>query len=301
MALNDLQEVIFAIQGLSANEYFPILWQHLQRFGFRFGEDNLVCDLTKAGYATCHSVDTVSLEDADIWFELQENQLIDFWYQRRKTMDVKVITTNPPRVPLNLQLLALRFFQQSFDKKYPLSDREELIYRALFAFKDPEVLWVSNEGVKALRYPEALKGYDVYVSSGFSNPSMKPAALQSEQYKIMGYGYELMLFAEPSAHFLRDIFKHNVQYICETKKHIMRDHWVRFDKTFPYHTQDLAGLVTVTPTWIPQYFPLQTGVVYWNLLVGVNETELGIAEKCGVEAGLLDIWDKQQRGDETKV
>jgi len=301
MALNDLQEVIFAIQGLTSTEYYPMLWKNLQRFGFKFGEDYLICDLAKAGYAKCRSVNTASLDEADLWFDLQENELIDFRYQRRDSMSVKVTTSSPSRVPLSLQLLALRLFQKSFDKKYPITDREDLIYHALFSFKEPEVLWKSKGGVKALLYPEAHEGYDVYVSSGFSNPSMKPAALESDDFKIMGYGYELIMFAKPTATLMRDIFIYAVQSICETKHHIMRDHWVRFDKGFPYETGGLAGLVAVTPTWVPEYFPLQSGVVYWNLLVGVNEKELKIAEKKGVEAGLLDKWDKDNRGDATVI
>jgi len=294
------KKVVFAIQSLCATEYFNILWRKLHKFGFKFDNEYLVCDINEGGFATCHEVEMASLDQAELWFELDEQQLIDFAYDNRKSVDVKIVTSNPERVPLSLQLLALRLFQKSFNKKFPISDREELIYPALFDYKDPDLLWESAGGVRALCYPGGYEGLDVYVSSGFSNPEMKPAALKSEDYKIMGYGYELILFAKPEAKYLRDIFIYAVQNICETKHHIMRDHWVKFEEGFPLETGGLAGLVCVTPTWVPEYFPLQNGVVYWNLLVGVGAEELAIAENQGVEASLIEKWDAEERGDATQ-
>lgn len=300
----DLEEITHAIQGSCAvSEYFPYLWRHRSRIGFRFGEQQVLCVLESDGSSECQPSGTSFPEGTDLLLEMPFEQLLSFVRQKRDGVDVKVRSVDASKVPLSLQMLANRVFQKSFDKKFPVSDREDLIYHSLFSFKQPTVLWEASKlGVRALLYPEAYEGSDVYVSSGFSNPGMKPAAIKSEYHKIMGYGYELIMFAKPTARFLKDIFVYAVATTCETRHHLMRDHYVRFDKSFSYERGSLAGLVVVTPKWIPEYFPLQNGVAYWNLLVGVREDELRIAEKQGVEAegGLLDRWDADKRGDLTE-
>ncbi len=295
----DRDAVVRALQViLPRSPHFPYLFRRVTQFGISFGREGLLVNLDFAS----QRIDFEHVPDPrqaqpPLWVEVRERDLLAFAGALTPIPNLKVVTPGSPTPPPPpLERLLLRVFTPPGTPS-PVSDREDLIDATLFGFREPKVLWRAEElPVQVLFYPEAVDGLHAYVTSGFSNPELGPAAVSGDGLPASGFGYELILLDEQPVSLLAGQFVAWTRYVCRTREHILRGNWLEYEEGGLPGTV-LAGFLIVPPLSIPPSFPVGVGLGLWNLLLGATREELDLAKKTRVtdvaqkllEAGYRDF------------
>lgn len=275
--------VVAALQQIiQGSPFFPILFPVVRQFGLSLGRDGMLVNLD-------HASDNVDFEyTADvtqdkppIWIEVKERDLLRYAEEGAAIPNLKM-RTDASVLPPPVERLLMKLFTPP-SAKMPVSDREDLIYAALFGFKEPVGLaQIEDPPVIALAYPEAVGGLHAFVSSGLSNPDLGPPAFEYEDTTLSGFGYELVMLAEDLEGPLREQFVNWVRYVCRTKEHIVRGNWLEYEEGLLPGTT-IGGYLIVPPTKFPEEFPLGEGrSAWWNLLLPATPQEIAQAKKVGV-------------------
>jgi hypothetical protein len=155
---------------------------------------------------------------------------------------------------------------------FPLDDREELIYPALFGFESaPAVFWESRQNVlKVLRYGSRL------VTSGLSEPWFrKPQLFSSEN--VSGTGYELL--TDSTDRKAANEFVSWVEYVERGGDDIALGNWLEFDAIESIPKAETSGFLVVPPRDMAPQFPVGSSHAYWHQLLPISGLEL-TAAKC---------------------
>ncbi len=275
--------VIRSLQTIfGRSPHFPFLFRSVTALGVSTGREGVLVNLDFAGgRVEFDFVADTAEAPAPFWVEMREKDLLAFAENLAPIPNLKVETPAGSQVPPGLERLAARVFRAP-GSKAPESDREEVIYASLFGFQEPRLLWQSEDlPVRVLVYPEALEGFDVWVTSGFSSPDLSPAATPQNGVTPSGWGYELILVSEPKETILPGQFSAWARRVCKTREHILRGNWLEYPEGSIPKTS-LAAFVVVPPLRIPGSFPVGEGTCVWNLLLGVTAEELEHAKRTNV-------------------
>lgn len=284
----DRDRVSEALQTiLQSDEHFPLLMRNASRVGFRFGEEVflLEMDAEQGRVGLEHHASAQGL-DPELWVEIAPEALFARAFEGRQATGFR-IQTGPRGQVLHpsMERLIARIIEGGDAARHPLSDREDLIYPALFGFGEPQPVWQqAGGGVQVLRFAGAYEGRDAWVSSGLSDPARGPSPLEIEGFRPAVAGYELVLFAAPEDAVLGQQLAGWVDYVCQTRSHILQGSWLEYAEGRIPQTS-LSGFLVVPPITIPDRFPLQDGIVHWSLLLGATGQEIEVAK----ESSVIDI------------
>ena len=299
----DRDAVVRALQViLPRSPHFPFFWRSADRFGVSTGREGMLVNLDFENESiTFEYVPDPRESTSALWIEMKERDLLALANELRVVPDLKIV--RPAAVTLNpaMERMLLRVFTPP-GAPTPITDREDLIYPALFGFGEPKVLWQADDlPVQVLFYPEAVEGQHAYVTSGLSNPELGPPATTTEGLPPSGFGYELILLDEKLLSLLAGQFVAWTRYVCRTKEHVLRGNWLEYSEGGLPDT-NLAGFLIVPPLLIPEEFPVGAGTAQWNLLLGATAEELALAKSTSVmdvaqkllEAGYRDLTPMQR-------
>ncbi|MBV7275914.1 suppressor of fused domain protein [Clostridium sp. PL3] len=275
---------------LEKSPYFEYLYRNAKQIGFKFEKE---CELLTLDYekesVNIKTFDSGKKLEPELWVELDEAELIRF-AEKGIALSRIVISTSDKGQLLDpaIDTILRRIFMPPTDKKYPLNDRVELIYGGMFGFQEPTIVWKSDKSqLLVIKYDNVFNGLDVYITAGFTNPTLEHSLIELEEGKISGYGYELMIFAESD-----DIVFHReliswAKYIDDTGNHIYQGQYLEYNEGIIQGT-NLAGFILLTPIEFPEVIPVSDGFGVLNLLIGVTEKELQVAKKQDI----YDVADK---------
>jgi hypothetical protein len=263
-------------QLLSHSPYTYFLSRHVDRVGVRVdGVTMLVALDAQSG--------EVSLQVCDdhvrpvFWVACSFSSLKSAVDQGHGVNDL-TIRTGPmgqvvhPRV----EQILLRCFQAS---PFPIDDREELIYPALFGFSPPRIVWQSQRNLLRVLHYVASNGVSFCVSSGLSEPwAWQPAEIYDE--KVSGAGYELVVKTSESA--VIDEFSSWVQYIEQSGAHLLPGNWLEYKEGKKIPGTNIAGFLVVRPTTFIDHFPVGELTAHWHSLVPASPTQLDLAKRTDV-------------------
>jgi hypothetical protein len=280
--------------------YFEYLCRHVSQIGFVFekgceivrlaGKSNreaesLVQALGLSSSSNIGIVDTKSLSSCEeakpeVWVEMNELELFSLLTAGESVSKLGVTITNEGAlVHPKVETIVQRIFMPSEEKKFPISDRVELIYGALFNFIEPKVVWTSNDNeLIVLKYESAFEGLDVFITSGFSNPEKEHSKIEFDQGSASGYGYELMILASPEDLILKRELVSWTKYVYESGQHIYPGQYLEYQEALIPGT-DLTGFIIVPPLEFPEILPVGEGYCRLNLFIGVTGPELGLAKE----------------------
>jgi hypothetical protein len=276
--------VVKALQTiLPRSPHFPLLFRRATRFGLSTGVEGLAVDLDFArGSVDFEYVGEPTPDRAPLWLEVRERDLLAFASDAKPLPRPKIVRPAGSDAPPELERLLLRVFTAP-GTPTPVSDREDLVYPALFGTRPAQQLWKAEDlPVQVLFYPEAVEGRHAYVTSGFSNPELGPPATPPDDVPPSGFGYEMILFEEEQALGpLAGQFVAWVRYVCRSREHVVRGNWLEYAEGGLPGTV-LAGFLIVPPVTIPRTFPVGTGQAQWSLLLGATAEELALAKQTRV-------------------
>jgi Suppressor of fused protein (SUFU) len=281
----DKNSIVTIVQSvLERSPYFYYVFRHARQLGFRIGEHSLLMDLEfDSGKVNFSFLEPLAKAQPQLWVEVEEHALLSLESDHNRIL-LRIETSERGQVlhPA-VERLLLKCFEPTSNRSGTISDREDLIYAALFDFVEPQTLWRSTNGQLAgLRFPEGAEGLDAYVSSGFSNPDTGAPSLVVEGIKLVGFGYEVAVLAAPQDRMIGRELVGWIRYVHETGNHILRGNWLEYEEGVIPGT-GLAGFLVVSPSSFPELFPLIDGFCCWHLLLGVTKPELQVAKQAGVE------------------
>jgi hypothetical protein len=295
----DRDAVVRALQAiLPRSPHFPFFWRRATQFGISTGREGLLVNLDFASQAIDFEyVADPRASSSPLWLETKERDLQAFAAAAQPIPSLKVVRPAASDLPPSMERLLLRVFSPP-GAPAPVSDREDLIYEALFGAREPQQLWKADDlPVQVLFYPDAVDGLHAYVTSGLSDPELgPPAPVQAETLPPSGFGYEMILFDEKPLSLLAGQFVAWVRYVCRTREHIVPGNWLEYEEGGLPGTA-LAGFLIVPPVTIPRTFPVGSGEAQWSLLLGATAEELDLAKRTRVmevaqkllEAGYRDF------------
>jgi hypothetical protein len=295
--------VVEALQSVfQRSPYFDYLFRNARQFGVKTGREGMIVNLDYGtGGIGFEYVAEAAKAAPPLWIGLRERDLLKSAAEGGAVAGLRVETTpsTPPPDPA-LERLLLHVFGNGAAP--PVSEREDLIYHALFGGSDPHLVWQSEElPVRVLVYEGAFDDKYAFVTSGFSNPELGPPAGKRDDLLLVGFGYELILLSDKPGGPLARQFVDWTDYVCRTKEHILRLNWLEYQEPRIPNTT-LSGFIVVPPLTIPEHFPVNGGSAVWNLLLGVTAEELAVAKKDGAlavakklaDAGFVD-WTPAER------
>lgn len=281
--------VVHALQEiLQGSPYFPFLYRNATQFGVSLGRDGILVNMDFAqDNIDFEYVADVTQAKPPLWIECKERDLLAYAQQGTFIPDLKMRTDEAVLHP-SLERLLMRVFTPP-SAKLPVNEREDMIYRSLFGFKDPlELAETANPQVMVLAYPAAIEGLHAYVSSGLSNPELGPPAFTFRDVPLSGFGYELVMLSEELDGELKNQFINWVSYVCRTKEHIVRGNWLEYQEGLLPGTS-IGGYLIVPPTQFRPKFPMGEDRMAWfNLLLPATPQEIAAAKQSGV----LDVAQK---------
>jgi hypothetical protein len=198
----------------------------------------------------------------------------------QRSLQEVVVRTGPSGTNLHprIERLLLRCFDVP---PYPLDDRDELIYPALFGFDESLTLWRSARSMlRVVRFQRASTALaNPCVSTGLSEPWVWQPA---EIYKcpVAGAGYELVVLNADQ--LLASEFSAWVRYVEESHAHILPGNWLEYDKGQSIPGTNVAGFLVVRPERVPESFPVGDSVAYWHELIPVGASALQKAKATDV-------------------
>ena len=190
-----------------------------------------------------------------------------------------VVRTGPmgqvvhPRV----EQILIRCFQVP---PFPIDDREELIYPALFDFSPPQIVWQSQRNpLRVLHYGNPSRDASFCVSSGLSDPWVWQRAEIYDE-RVSGAGYELVIKTSDPA--VIGEFSSWVEYIEQSGAHILPGNWLEYKEGKLIPGTNVAGFLVVRPTTFLAHFPVGALTAHWHSLIPVSSTQLDLAKRTDV-------------------
>ncbi len=276
MILNDRVNALHNI--LKRSPYSEYLYRNATRIGFRFENGSVMLNINYSnGSINLENYDDGNLIEPELWVEVYERELIEFAENEKPFSKINISTSGLGQV---LEPAVERIIQRILmpcNNGYPLCDRIELIYGGLFGFDDPEMIWKGKNNLYVLKYEKAFKGFDVYVTSGFTNPDIGKSDIKLEEGKVSGYGYELMILANINDTILVKEFVEWVKYIDVTGKHIYQGQYLEYSEGIIPGT-NLGGFIVLSPLELPEVIPVSDGFGVFNMLIGVTKEELEVVK-----------------------
>lgn len=266
-------------QLLSRAAYVYFLARHVAQVGVRVDGVVMLLDLNaRTGEV---SVTLCELEDQarpTLWVECALSEL-ESAARDGTSVTGLVIRTGPMGqvVHPRAEQLLIRCFQAP---PYPIDDREELIYPALFGFEPPRIVWESRQTLlRVLHYEDSASGSSFCVSSGLSEPwAWQPAEIYDQG--VSGAGYELVVKTlEPAV--VKE-FSGWVQYVEQSESHLLPGNWLEYEAGKLIPGTNLAGFLVVKPTSFLPDFPVGSSNAHWHSLVPVSLAQLDHAKRSDV-------------------
>lgn len=277
---------------LERSPYFEFLCRHIASIGFKFPDCSEVVLLagkqgqrtplaemlglssSNIGIVDIQSVEQTDESAAEIWVEFDESEWMELAEKGTPVSKMRISATGiHPRIETMVQRI---FFPLA--EGYPLADRIELIYGSMFGFQEPQWVWKSErKDLFVLKYERVYNGLDAYITAGFTNPELGRSAIEFEDRPVSGYGYELMILAEPEDTVYRKELIGWANHVVETGKHIYPGEYLSYKEERIAGT-DLGGFIVVPPIDFPEIIPVGAGYGRLNLLLGVTAQELNIAK-----------------------
>jgi len=281
--LNSPDKVVESIQKIfNRSNYFEYVFRNMHSIGFRFESFAILLELEyeldKIKFIYFENISSLKPE---LWIVVEQNALHEFADQQTpiKTIEIETSSSGQLVHPL-LERLIIRCFQSTND--YHISDREELIYPALFSFIEPVIVYSHKKPpINVLLYKNGYNTKDVIITAGFSNPEIGTSPIENHnEKKLSGYGYELIALSEGDDCIVNELINW-VKYIINTKKHLFIGNWLEYEEGKIPKT-DLSGFLIVNPCTLPEYFPVADGIAYLYIFLGVTESELKYAKNNDV-------------------
>lgn len=268
MAGRPIGEMLSCILGRSP---YPILvFRHIRQLGIHVG-DNAFSFTIEGRTATLKVVDGKFAEpDMPFWLELDVGILES---ALRESSSVQPATVQTGRDGLTCDPRIMRLLLRCLEvPPFPLDDREELIYPALFGFAEPQIVWESNESLlRVLRFGES--GF--VVSSGFTEPwSFEPAEIYKDG--CAGAGYELLLKCSNPA--LIEEFTDWVRYVERTQQHLLPGNWLELEGGVSIPNTDFYGFIVVEASITPSDFIVGDARATLHQLLPVTADQLRAAK-----------------------
>lgn len=290
-------EAIHAI--LTNSDYFPYLFRTANMIGFRIEEEAMVVSFDFAqeemdldyypDYRECSPELWVVLSEADLLQAAQEN--LPLRGVRLETSE-KGQVLNPTIDRILLRCLSGR-------PPYPVEDRDELVYGALFGFEDPDILWISQDAdVEVQRFLQPTSEQIALVTSGLSDPDRVAPSANGESESHVSC-YELVILLESANDILERQFCGWVEYRVSTGKHLLLGQYLEYDEGAIPGT-DLGGFLIVPPESLPPSFPVVDTQADWHLFLGVTPRELEEAKVRSVST-VAELLAQNGMGDLTSA
>ncbi|HLO88309.1 MAG TPA: suppressor of fused domain protein [Nostocaceae cyanobacterium] len=282
------KEAVFAAiqQIFQTSPYFDFVFPHLSQLGLKIADEAILINLDyQNSNINVSYFSTWQNLYPQLWIYIQEKALLEFAFQQIKieTLILENPGTSQPPIHPALERLILKCFEVPTIYNSSITDREDLIYAALFSFREGEIIWQHSElDIKVLKYHHALNGLDVYVTSGFSNPEFGNTSNITEEYNLIGFGYELILLSPPDTSILGEHLVGWTKYIINTGNHLLREDWLEYAEEIISGT-NLSGFIITSPQSFPEQFPLFDGICFWHLLLGVTPPELNMIKTTNGE------------------
>lgn len=204
--------------------------------------------------------------------------------------EVKGLVVEPgvpgKRLPNTIKCLAERCFAVP---PFDCTDRDELVYPALFGTTTRQQVWESPTGsIRVFCYPIAGEGKVHCVSSGLSNCLMQYGTGSGKD----PVGYELIAILD-SIESVQE-FCSWVSYLVQGGSDILPDERLicRSGQTIP--GTEYAGFLVTRPHTVLPCFPVGSRLASWHYLVPATQAELRAAEHEGTEKivrSLPRYWD----------
>jgi len=276
-------------QILDGSSYFPYLIRNVRHVGFKIGGHALLMDIDfGSGRVKISRHEAAGSQEPEVWVTVEERSLLEADVKAPR-LSVRQLWT-PQRAephPALEQILA-RCFDVGLHGP-ARSDREDLVFGALFGFTTPEVLWQhSTSGVRVLLYRAGIEGLDACVTSGFTDPEIGTTEFPEP---LLGFGYELVMLCQRDEPVLWKEFQGWARYVLETGNHVLRGNWLEYQEGRIPGT-DLGGFLVVAPATFPARFPLAGGYGQFNLLLGATPTELEAAKRSSVVPVAQQLFEK---------
>jgi hypothetical protein len=284
VALNQEQSDRFAEaihSALAKSDYFPFLFRAASEIGIKLDNKAMLVKFDPANEKMTIDCDVDDREcSPELWVHLSDDDILGRMYGNDHIGRIRITTSERGQV-VHPTVDRLLYSCLAATSPYPLTDREELVYGALFGFEEPQVLWASEtSSARALRIRRPSTGQITLVSSGFSDPD-RESAPGRDRANASGFGYELvMMIASPDESLERE-FCVWVEYVETTGKHLLLGQYLEYEERFIPGTQ-LGGFIVVPPESIPPLFPVADGEAAWHLLLGVTPQELKEAKEHDV-------------------
>lgn len=264
---------------LMQGAHLEFLQCQIGHLGIRIEQASFVLDLSgnSGEFALKPATESDSYR-CPLWVELNRSQLESAANTKSSVQGVVLHTGEKGQVVHpRVEQLVLRCFEAP---PFPLDDREELIYGAIFGFTDPVLIWESSESLlRVLSFSPPRGRPCVVVSSGLSEPwALEPAEIYPEN--ASGAGYELMI--ETSNEIVGREFASWVRYVEQTNQHILPGNWLEFENEAGIPGLDIFGFIVVTPVDVPSGFPVGDALVKWHELIPVNKAQLITAKNSDV-------------------
>ena len=266
---------------LTNSDYFPYLFRTANMIGFRFDEEAMVVsfDLAREAMDLDYFPDYRQCSP-ELWVILSETDLQEAAQESLPLRGVKLETSDEGQVlHPTVERILLRCLSGS--PPYPLEDRDELVYGALFGFEDPDIVWISEAAdVEVQRFVLPTSGQIALATSGLSDPG-RVARGASDDSDRHPSGYELLILLESSNDILERQFCGWVEYQESTGKSLLLGQYLGYDEGAIPGT-GLGGFLIVPPESFPPTFPVVDGRADWHLFLGVTPEELEEAKEHGV-------------------
>ncbi len=222
-----------------------------------------------------------SIRDAKVqaWAVVDKRKLLAL--DERASLPIEMRPAGSTPVPTKLARLVQRTFQApGFEA--PLTERRDLVYATMFG-DDVSVLLGSKSGtLEVLRYRNGLRGLDVAVTSGISNPERAPTEFfRNLDPRAMGAGYELIALCEPGDTRVSDQLGAMVRVSASRAEHLLPSEWVWLNGEC-LADSDIGGFLILAPTTFPEVFPVGNGLAHFTLLLPVTMAEVQYARRTRV-------------------
>lgn len=262
---------------LKTSPYSEYLYRNAKKIGFKFEKGCVEVNMNyMSGSISINNYDNCNSIEPELWVEISENELVEFAYEGKPFTKISILTSHLGQVldPAVEQIIQRILMPQI---KYPLCDRVELIYGALFGFRNSKIIWMGKGEIFVLKYEKAFNGLDVYITSGFTNPNVGKSDIAVDGRMLAGFGYELIIFADTNDTILVKEFIDWVKYIEDTGKHIYQGQYLEYHGGIISGT-NLGGFIVLSPLDLPEFIPVSDGFGVFNMLIGATKKELEVVK-----------------------
>lgn len=261
--------------------YFEFFYRNVNIIGFDFNDSEKYLFIKENNQVSVERASVDTAIKAELWVGLDKEELHNFESKGIPMTKLNIYTGERGQI-LNpkVETIIQRIFMPPENGEYPIEDLLDLVYGGLFNFQEPRVAWRSKKkALYVLKYKQVFKDLDLYITYGFTNPSLNPSALNLEEGKICGYGYELMIFAKEDDKEIINEFVDWVKYVDDTENHIYQGQYLEYGEGVKLPNTDISGFIILNPLGLPYTIPVADGYATLSMFMGVTEQELKEAKQ----------------------